>query len=178
METFVALKDLIDNPHYHEERQEQLLKLDLSNIDSPIIDIVSGLAGLTYCFTLQSCYGHFLHKNQKNRMNVKPLPISDSIKSVEYKIAYIGLCIQNNKLGRALFHDLREIPLIDPDYIQFGCAEWFWERQVNSYALQVEPRRYMTIDEPPPISYQEAQHIQKVRNEFFLALRKLIQNRL
>ncbi len=45
---------------------------------------------------------------------------------------------------RDSFHDLRQIPAIDPEYIQFGCAEWFWEAQVNSYALQVEPMRHMT----------------------------------
>jgi len=28
-----------------------------------------------------------------------------------------------------------------------GSADWFWERWTNSYALQVEPARYMTADE-------------------------------
>ena len=178
METFTSLKDFIDNSHYHRQRREHLKKLDISTIDAPIIDIVSGLAKLSYCFTLQSCYGHFLHKNQKNHTNTEPLPISDSIPSVEYRIAYIALCIQNNDLGRRLFRDLSEISLIDPEYIQFGCAEWFWKRQVNSYALQVEPKRYMTLDKTPSIDYQEALHVQKIRDEFFTELRRLIQKRL
>lgn len=31
------------------------------------------------------------------------------------------------------------ITAIEPDYLQFGSADWFWERWLNSYALQVEP---------------------------------------
>jgi hypothetical protein len=178
LETFTALRDFVDNPHYHKQRQKYLDKLDLNTIDTPIIDIVNGLAKLPYCYTLQSCYGHFLYKNQKSPANTEPLPISDSIYSVEYRIAYVALCIQNNDYGRRLFSELSEILSIDTEYIQFGCAEWFWERQVNSYALQVEPKRYMTLDRTPPIDYQEALHVQNVRNEFFDALRKLIQKRL
>lgn len=178
METFTALKDFVYNPHYHRQRQEYLSKLDISTIDVPIAYIVSGLTELSYCFTLQSCYGHFLHKNQKDPTNTEPLPASNIVPSVEYRIAYIALCIQNNDSGRRLFHELSEIPLIDPEYIQFGCAEWFWERQANSYALQVEPKRYMALDKTPPIGYHEALHVEKVRNEFFGELRKLIQKRL
>ncbi|MFC2009383.1 hypothetical protein ACFLT3_00455 [Chloroflexota bacterium] len=153
--------------------------LDLSTIDAPISDIVSGLIKLPYCFTLQSCYGHFIYKNQNDFTNIDPLPVSDNIPTVEYRIAYIALCIQNNDVGRQLLHELSEIPSsIDTEYIQFGSAEWFWERQVNSYALQVEPERYMTLDKTPPIGYQEALYVEKIRNEFFSELRKLIQKRL
>ena len=176
METFTELKDFVNNPHYHEQRQESLSTLDINTIDAPIIEIIDGLAKLPYCFTLQSCYGHFLHDNQRNSKNIEPLPISDSITSVEYRIAYIALCIQNSGLGRKLFSDLRKIPLIDPEYIQFGCAEWFWERQVNSYALQVEPKRYMTKDSVS-VNYQEALHLEKMRNKFFSGLKKIIQER-
>jgi len=178
LETFTALKEFVDNPHYHKQRQEYLGKLDIRTIDAPIIDIVSGLAELSYCFTLQSCYGHFIYENQKNHTNTKPLPVLDSMSRVEYRIAYIALCVENNDFGRRLLDDLCEIPLIYPEYIQFGCAEWFWERQVNSYALQVEPQRYMALDKTPPIDYQEALHVQKIRNEFFNELRRLIQKRL
>jgi len=178
METFTALRDFVNNPHYHKQRQEYLGKLDISTIDAPIVDIVSGFAKLPYCFTLQSCYGHFPYTNQNNHRNTEPLPTSDSISSVEYRIAYIALCIQNNDSGRSLFSDLSEVSSIDPEYIQFGCADWFWERQVNSYALQVEPERYMTLDKTPLIDYREALHVQNVRNEFFSELRKLVQIRL
>ena len=100
---------------------------------------------------------------------------SNSISNVEYKIAYIALCIENSKQGKFIFQYLRNIPSIDPEYIQFGCAEWFWERQVNSYTLQVEPKRHMTKDRLS-VDYWEALHIEKVRNKFFTELSKLVQD--
>ena len=176
METFTTLKDFVDNRDFHDQRQKYVGELDIKTIDAPIVEIVRAFARLPYCFTLQSCCGHFLYSSQKNRYNIEPLPISDSIDSAEYRIAYIVLCLDNNDLGRALFQDLSEIPKIDPEYIQFGCAEWFWARQVNSYALQVEPKRYMVKDRII-INYQEALHIQKIRNIFFKELKKIVQKK-
>ncbi len=176
METYTELKDFVDNPHYHRQRQKALRGLDISTIDIPIVPIVEGLANLPYCFTLQSCYGHFLHRDQRDSQNIEPLPISESISSVEYRIAYIALCIQNSDLGRVLLHDLREIPAMDPEYIQFGCAEWFWQRQVNSYVLQVEPGRFRTKDRIT-VDHQEALHIERIRNGFFGELNRIVQER-
>ena len=173
METFVELKDFVEDPDFHEQRQEYLGKLDSNTTDAPIVEIVNSFAKLPYCFTLQSCYGHFLHSYQQNPYNIEPLPISDSITTVEYRIAYVTLCIENRTLGKALFRDLREIPAIDPEYVQFGCAEWFWQRQVNSYALQVEPRRHMTKDRVM-VDYREALQIEKTRNRFFAQLKQLL----
>lgn len=175
METFTDLNDFVYNPYFHDQRKKCLSKLDIESIDTPIVDLISGFAKLNYCFTLQSCYGHFLHNSQKNPYNIKPLPVSNSISNVEYKLAYIAICIENSKQGRTLFYDLKKIPSIDPEYIQFGCAEWFWERQVNSYALQVEPKKHMTKDRLS-VDYWEALHIEKVRNKFFTQLKKLVQD--
>lgn len=172
VETWAESREFVDNPHYHEQRQESSSRLDISTIDAPIVEIIAGFAELPHCFTLQSCYGHFLYDDQRNPNNIEPLPIADSIKSVEYRIAYIALCIQNSDPGRALFHDLGKVPTIDPQYIQFGCAEWFWKRQVNSYVLQVEPKRYMTKDRVS-VDYREALHIEKIRNEFFSRLERI-----
>jgi hypothetical protein len=177
LESFTELKNFVDNPRYNEQRQESLNRLDIDTIDPPIVNIVSGFSRLPYCFTLQSCYGHFLYSGQKDPYNIEPLPISINIVRVEYKIAYITLCIENNSSGNTLFEHLRQIPEVDPEYIQFGCAEWFWERQVNTYALQVEPQRYMTKDKVC-VGYQGALHIEKVRNQFFAQLKKLLQARL
>jgi hypothetical protein len=173
LETFTESKDFVNNPHYHERRQECLARLDISTIDAPISDIIRGFAELPYCFTLQSCYGHFLYENQKDPKNTEPLAVSDSNTRVEYRIAYIALCIEDSESGRELFYNLRDIPVIGQEFIQFGCAEWFWERQVNSYVLQVEPERYMRKDRAV-VSYQEALHIEKIRNEFFRRLKRLI----
>ena len=174
METFTDLKEFVNNPQYHEHRQKSLSRLDINSIDTPLIQIIDGFSKLPYCFTLQSCYGHFLYCNQKNPQNIEPLPNSDSITSVEYRIAYIAFCIQNSDSGRIFFNNLSKIPAIEPEYIQFGCAEWFWKRQVNSYALQVEPERYKTKDKIPYLGYQEALHIEKIRNEFFDKLKNFL----
>lgn len=175
METFTEFKPLVDNPLYQEQREKSLRRLDINTIDAPIMGIVNSFAKLPYCFTLQSCYGHFVYKNQKNPKNVEPLPGSDDISTVAYRIAYIALCIQNDDRGKMLLQELSNIPSIDPEYVQFGCAEWFWKRQINSYALQVEPKRYKKKDRVS-ISYKEALHIEKIRNKVFMKLKKIIQN--
>lgn len=177
METFTQLNEFVEHPHYLEQRREHLSKLALDTIDAPIVDLISGFAQLPYCFTLQSCYGHFLYGDQKNPGNLEPLPVSSGITTVEYRIAYIAVCIQNSDLGRALFDDLGDIPTIDPAYIQWGCAEWFWKTHPNSYVLQVEPERLMNKDSVS-VDYQEALHIEKTKNEFLGALKKLVQKRL
>jgi len=174
METFTEIKPLIDNFLYQKQREKSLSRLDINTIDTPIIEIINSFAKLPFCFTLQSCYGHFVYKNQKNPKNVEPLPDSDYISNVVYRIAYVALCIQNDDRGKILLEKLSNIPSIDPEYVQFGCAEWFWEKQVNSYALQVEPQRYKTKDRIS-ISYKEALYIEKIRNEVFMELKKIIQ---
>ncbi|MDY7041895.1 MAG: hypothetical protein SVX38_13645 [Chloroflexota bacterium] len=176
METFTAIKGFVHNPHYHEQRRRALDRLDIDAIDEPIVQLVNNFAKLPYCFTLQSCWGHFLYEGQKDPNNTEALPISAAAPKVEYRIAYIALCLQDSDSGRALFQDLRAIASLNPKDIQFGCAEWFWERQVNSYALQVEPERYKTKDRIV-VSYQEALHIERIRNEFFGELGGLIERR-
>ena len=74
-----------------------------------------------------------------------------------------------------MIETLREITAIDPKNIQFCCAEWFWKRQVNSYALQVEPDRFKTKDRAL-VDYKEALYIEKIRNEFFVRLGELLRN--
>jgi len=177
LETFTQTREFVDDPSYDKRRGEYLRKLDLHTIDTPIAKLIRDISQLPYCFSLQSCYGHFLHDNQKDPKNIEPLPISTSILSVEYRIAYIALCIQDNDSGRTLFDDLRKIPGIDPEYIQSGCAEWFWNIQVNSYVLQVEPIRFMDKDSVS-INYEEALHIEKIRNEFFGVLKTLFHQKL
>ena len=177
METFTGLKDLVDNPHYHEQRQKSLRSLDISTIDAPIIEIIEDLAKLSYCFSLQSCFGHFVYKNQKDEKNTEPLLASEKATNVDYRIAYLALCLENSDAGKQLFNELSRVPDIDPDNIQFGCGEWFWKDHINSYALQVEPERYKTKDRCS-VSYQEALHIQKTRNEFFTEIKGIITKRL
>jgi len=142
-------------------------------IDAHIIELIHAFNRLSYCFTLQCCYGHFLYEGQKDDHNLDPLPITDTIAEVEYRIAYICLCIENSESGRKLLEALSQIPAIDPKNIQLCCAEWFWERQINSYALQVEPERFKHQDKAI-LNYKEALHIEKIRNGFFVKLQELV----
>ena len=174
METFAKPKELVENSRYQDQRQKSLAGLSDGMIDVPIIELINAFNKLPYCFTLQSCYGHFIYNGQKDPHNLEPLPITDTIARVEYRIAYICFCIENSALGRGLLDALNKITAIDPENIQFCCAEWFWKRQVNSYALQVEPDRFKHKDRAT-LNYREALHIEKIRNEFFIQLLELLQ---
>jgi len=47
-------------------------------------------------------------------------------------------------------------------YLQFGSADWFWERWLNVYALQVEPACHrMKLEVVLPAV--EAAHVQHMR---------------
>ena len=175
METFTKLKDLVGNPHYQMQKQKILYDLNDEMIDMPIVSLINKFNKLPYCFTLQSCYGHFVYNGQKDMHNLDPLPAKRIIAKVEYRIAYIAFCIENSASGRELFEDLKKIPAIDPKNVQFCCAEWFWERYVNSYALQVEPDRFKRKD-TAILDFKEALHIEKIRNKFFIRLYELLEN--
>jgi hypothetical protein len=175
LKTFIELKEFEENPHYQVQRQKSLCGLTDDMIDVPLIDLINGFNKLPYCFTLQSCYGHFVYNDQKDPYNLEPLPVKDTIAKVEYRIAYIAFCIENSASGKGLFEDLKEITTIDPENVQFCCSEWFWKRQVNSYTLQVEPDRFKRKDKAI-LDYREALYIEKVRNEFFVRLDELLEN--
>lgn len=177
METFIQFKPMVDNPLYEEQREQALGQLDLSTIDTPIVEMIRNFAKLPYCFTLQSCCGHFLSENQKDARNIDPLPSSTTTSNVKYSIAYVALCIHNGSRGRQLLEDLKTIPSIDPDFVQFGCAEWFWQRHVNSYVLQVEPLRHKTKDKVV-IGFKEALHVEKIRNKFLDILTHMVERRV
>ena len=174
METFLEPKELVENPHYQNQRQKSLSGFTDDMIDAPIVEIVNSFNKLSYCFTLQSCYGHFLYNGQQDQYNLDSLPVTKAIGRVEYRIAYLAFCIENSEPGRQLLEDLKEITVIDPENIQICSAEWFWKRQVNSYALQVEPDRFKHEDRIM-LDYREALHIEKIRNEFFVHLKELLQ---
>lgn len=174
METYAEPKDLVDDPGFLDQRRDSVAQLAGVSIDRPIAENIGLFNRLPSCFTLQSCYGHFLHENQKDRYNVDPLPVTDLIVTVEYRIAYVAFCVENNNSGRALLYGLRGMPQIDPEYIQFCSAEWFRERQANSYALQVEPWRFRDKD-MVVLSYEEALRVEQARNRFFVSLKKFLE---
>ena len=176
METFTQLKKLAENPHFQTQKENCLRDLTDEMIDGPIVDLINRLNTLPFCFTLQSCYGHFVY-NGKESHHLDPLPTTHTVKTVEYRIAYIAFCIEKSASGRNLLAALNRMPAIDPGNIEFGCAEWFWERQINSYALQVEPHRFKHQD-TAVVDLKEALHIEKIRNEFYIRLYELLERRL
>ena len=167
---------MVDSPLYEEQREKALGQLDLSIIDAPIVEMIRTFSEFPYCFTLQSCCGHFLCGNQKDSRNIDQLTGSKTTSSVEYRIAYLALCIRNSDRGRQLLEDLRAIPSIDSEYVQFGCAEWFWQTHVNSYVLQVDPIRHKKKDKVV-IGFKEALHVEKIRTGFFDVLSQMVQGR-
>ena len=166
METFTTPNIMVENPQFQLQKQRNLVGLKGVAIDAPLIAHITHFNQLPYCFTLQCCYGHFLYNGQPNTQNNDPLPISDSILKVEYRIAYIAFCVDYSDQGREFLDSLKTITSIDNENIQFGCAGWFWKKQVNSYALQVEPDRHKFKDKVI-IDYHEALKIETVRNMFF-----------
>jgi len=175
LETITELKALAKNPQYQEQRRKRLSNLTDDMVDAPLIGIINGFNKLQYCFTMQCCYGHFVFSGQKDSNNLEPLMVTDTVTKVEYRIAYIAFCIENSASGRWLLDALKEIISVDPENVQFCCAEWFWKKQVNSYALQVEPDRFKHKDKVI-LDYEEALYIEKVRNEFFVRLDDLLKN--
>jgi len=88
METFTTVKGFVHNPNYYEQRKKALSSLNTDTIDQPIVELISSFAKLTYCFTLQSCYGHFVYDIQTDSENTELLPIPGVSARVEYKIAF------------------------------------------------------------------------------------------
>ena len=173
METFIYPRKLESNPGFEKQRQRTLAELSDGMIDEPIVGIIKNFNNLPYCFTLQCCYGHFICDGHWDPHNLDPLPESEQISRVEYRIAYIAFCIDNSEEGRDLLDHLESITTIDPENIQFCSARWFWRRQVNSYALQVEPDRFKHKDKAI-LDLKEALYIENLRNGFFNELEKLL----
>lgn len=172
METLAKPRAMVDSPDYLRQRRAALDALDLRSIDPPIVDLIADFATLSHCFTLQSCYGHFLSSPDQAPNALERVPVAHA-GSVRYRIAYIAVCVANDSSGRGLLESLRQVPRIDPDYVQFGSADWFWKRWPNSYALQVEPKRYEQRDEAI-LQVAEALHVQSTRDAFFGELRRLV----
>lgn len=159
------------SPNYVVDRGKALreLKMELLNgsIDGPTVDIVEQFARLPHCYTLQSCYGHFMRESRvedRNTYRVDELVVAGG--PLHYRIAYVALCVQNSARGRALLEEMRAVQDTDPDYIQFGSADWFWERCVNSYVLQVSPLKNACQDHFD-VSLGEARRIEVARDKFF-----------
>ncbi len=166
METFAAPKPMVPNPNFEAQKQSSLTGLKDHMIDAPIVEIIKRFNCLPFCYTLQSCFGHFVYESQSDLHNIYPLPAKAIPTPIEYRIAYIAFAIDNCDIGRKFINALSETVTLDQAYIQFCSADWFWERQVNTYALQVEPDRFKHQD-TAVLDYAEARRVEAVRNTFF-----------
>jgi hypothetical protein len=166
METFSAPKPLVPNPNFKSQKQSSLAGLKDHMIDAPIVAIIKRFNRLPFCYTLQSCFGHFVYAGQSDLHGIDPLPETPIPTPVEYRIAYIAFAIDNSDAGHRFQDALGEVVVIDQANIQFCSADWFWERQVNTYALQVEPDRFKHQD-TAVLDYAEARQVEAVRNRFF-----------
>ena len=172
METFSKARDFIEHPYYARDRSNVLSGLRLEDIDAPIRDIVTALGKLPQCFTLQSCYGHFVWDGQPDAHNLAVLPLLNQ-GPVRYRIAYLALCIEKGDRGAYLRDRFAAIREIDDEYVQFGSPGWFWQQCPNSYALQVEPTRFGSQDEAL-LEHIEALHVQSVRDVLFQRVRDVL----
>jgi hypothetical protein len=173
MESFEEFRPMVADPRYQDRRRHGLIELNATEIYAPIADLIEDLCRFHFCYPVQSCFGHFLYPGQEDPKNLEPLPATGEFQSIEYRIAYVALCVENSWCGREFLRWLKQIPEIDPNYIQFGCAEWLWDRNQNSYVLQVDPERFM-LKNKCSVDFLEALHIEKVRDEFFNRLRFLV----
>jgi hypothetical protein len=171
VETFTLARPLVEDPRYDVRRSRSLDELERmlasNSIDTPIASLIDRMREIPYCFTLQSCSGHFVLGDGKDHHSVKELANANVEKTmVRYRIAYLAFCIQNSAPGRRLLEDLKAITDLDPDFIQFGGAGWFWRDCVNSYVLQVEPARY-ACEDSAEVGIGEAIRIEEARDRFY-----------
>ena len=173
METYTDLKPFVVNHNFRRQRDISLKSLNFDTIDKPILKLIRHISALDFCYTLQSCFGHFVYENQKDRHNISTLPTHPIHSKIEYRIAYLTFCLDNTKDGIDFLKKLESLSFIDKHNIQIGCADWFWNQQVNTFVLQVEPERFKYLDKVS-LDYAEALNIEKIRNIFFMELQNII----
>ena len=106
METFTGLTDFVPDLNYQIRRKKILSKDFYLETDFPVRDIVKNINELLYCFTLQSCYGHFVLDSGESSHSLKSFSKLNQSK-LKYKIAYLALCIEN--LRDEIFTELADI---------------------------------------------------------------------
>jgi hypothetical protein len=173
VETFSAPRNLVKNSSFAAQKKACLVGLCGVTLDEPLTDLVAEINQLSCCFTLQSCFGHFLYPGQDDPYCCDPLPPLAPGTKVKYKIAYLAFCLEDSEPGRRLLEKMKDIARMDPDHIQLGSPDWFWERQINAYALQVEPSRYQHLD-TAVLDCEEAWRVEKTRNEVFREMEVLL----
>jgi len=168
METFAGPKPFVDNPGYEENRFAAIKTLRnliaRGRIDPPLVELLELFSRVPHCYTIQSCFGHFVHKREPDEHTTARLaPYKGMVQKVFYRIAYIAFVIEKSENGSMLCHDLRTLTVQNPEYIQFGSAGWFWDQSVNSYQIQVALEQQKTRDSFW-VTYKEALLLENFRD--------------
>ncbi|NMB77751.1 MAG: hypothetical protein GYA23_01495 [Methanomicrobiales archaeon] len=171
METFTPPRPFVAHPDYGNDRgryrQGLFREIGSRAIDPPLLALLQECMKVPHGFTLQCCYGHFVHAAEPDKENLVPVSrYTRETGPIEYRIAYLALCLEDSPEGHRLYSDLEDVAGLDPAFIQFGSADWFWEQIPNTYCLQIEPER-MKEEDRGIVSWEEAIRIEELRGPFF-----------
>ena len=176
METYTKARPMVDNPDFDEQRAAALRALEGAQIDEPLVPLIAELNRLPYCFTLQCCYGHFLPEGEIDEQTLAPPPVRGR-KPVEYRIAYLALCIRDDAEGRALLEAVKGLRDVERMVVQVGSADWFWDQQVNTYVVQVGLRKHKRQDSMT-LDGKQARHVAHTRTLLYRHFSELVQGLL
>lgn len=181
METFIPPRPFVLHPEYLTDRKQahQNLRQEIVKdaIDSPLLPLINASFFVPHCFTVQCCWGHFVHQLEPDPENLIPVSHdrdrTGEIGPIRYRIAYLALCLEDSRDGHEIYHGLEEMAKQDPSFIQFGSSDWFWERMPNTYCIQLEPER-MKEKDSGVVSWEEALRIEELRGGFFAGIHKIL----
>jgi hypothetical protein len=182
METFAGPKPFVDNPGYEKNRFAAIETLRnliaRGKIDQPLVELLELYSRVPHCYTIQSCFGHFVHEWEPDEHTTARLaPYRGIVHTVHYRLAYLAFVLEKSKNGSVLCRDLRTLASRNPRYIQFGSAGWFWDQSVNSYQIQVAPEREKYKD-CFWVTYKEALLLEKVRDLLIRELEAIAHNHI
>ena len=181
METFTPPRLFVPHPGYLEDRkrahQDLHKEIEKNAIDPPLLPLINECLAVRCCFTVQCCWGHFVHRLEPDPENLVPLShyknVKDQIGTIRYRIAYLTVCLEDSPAGHEIYHGLERMAEQTPSFIQFGSADWFFSRMPNTWCIQLEPERMKTEDSGP-VTWDEAVRIEELKGPFFAELMDIL----
>lgn len=178
METFTSPRLFVPHLDYWTDRERLLegLRQEIAKnaIDAPLLPLVRECMTIPHCFTMQCCFGHFVHRLEPDTENLVPISrYTQEVGSIRYRIAYLALCLQDSPGGHAMYAELEKIAGLDPAFIQFGSADWFWDQVPNTYCIQLEPER-MKEEDSGEVTWEEALKIERLKDPFFAGIMEIM----
>ena len=77
--SFTESREFVTHLGYYQDREKAIAALDLDSTDEPI---VSAFADLSFCFPLQSCFGHFVCNPDQNKRTLRAKNWQNAYKSI------------------------------------------------------------------------------------------------